>query len=253
MIKKVFIIAILLVFPAYYSFSQTNFDLNGIWISYDYSCYDIGAYNGGYKLAIEVFKISQDSSGNVIALKCMGDNCVPAGSNTWTGSLNQSDINGYVTLGSPDNPAGTSMPVHLQVINDSLIKADAGIYFLRINCQKYKEIAVPEHGNYYDCGLCLEDFEIPNVFTPNRDGVNDLWEVTLQHEFILLEVEIYNCWGNLEKSIKRKKSDNKRSASWNGDGTNGELSSSGVYYYIIKYYDNNSKLKTKTGFISLFR
>ncbi|HTA83765.1 MAG TPA: PKD domain-containing protein, partial [Bacteroidia bacterium] len=39
-----------------------------------------------------------------------------------------------------------------------------------------------------------QDFEVPNVFTPNNDGINDLFIIHAEHE-PAYTIEIYNRWG----------------------------------------------------------
>lgn len=82
---------------------------------------------------------------------------------------------------------------------------------------------------------CNSDIvNIPNVFTPNDDGVNDTWTVVSPNE---AEVSILNRWGNLVFSEKSK------TIIWDGNNL-----SDGVYYYIIE-----TKNTKKTGFIHLIR
>lgn len=106
--------------------------------------------------------------------------------------------------------------------------------------------------------LCIEScFSIgfPNVFTPNSDGINDLFLPYQIEQVSSLEIEIYSRWGNL---IYR--SDNMEqflSEGW--DGTiqeNGQDASEGVYYYICRYQAESigpSKEQTASGFVHLFR
>ena len=43
---------------------------------------------------------------------------------------------------------------------------------------------------------------IPNVFTPNADGINDLWEFTLPKSSTLNALSIVNRWGLLIKNLE---------------------------------------------------
>ncbi|TSJ46728.1 gliding motility-associated C-terminal domain-containing protein [Fluviicola chungangensis] len=105
-------------------------------------------------------------------------------------------------------------------------------------------VGFPEEGGgyYYIDNVSLTeigvvpncDYSLPNIITPNNDGINDIWEYNSPSEG---ELTIVNRWGNTvyhEKGI---------SFSWNG----GECTD-GVYYY--RY---NSELFSKTGFIQLIR
>jgi gliding motility-associated-like protein len=85
---------------------------------------------------------------------------------------------------------------------------------------------------------------IPNLFTPNGDGINDLFLVSAEG-ITQFEIQFFDRWGDLvfnSKSID---------VSWDGKNSNGRKVSDGVYYYIVTYTDFKFQLKTITGFISL--
>src|SRR5690606_33088470 len=94
---------------------------------------------------------------------------------------------------------------------------------------------------YYIDGIELlnkGEIIIPNVFTPNEDGANDLFSLNFPYE----KVEIYNRWGN--KVFESTDKDNY----WNGKTTCGKELAEGVYYYLI-----TTKEKVYHGFIQLLR
>lgn len=82
---------------------------------------------------------------------------------------------------------------------------------------------------------------IPNAFTPNGDGVHDVWEVQGLERFADLKVEIYNRWGNLIYSSRGSYKP------WDGK-KNGEYMPVGTYYYVI---DVGDEMKPLTGAILL--
>jgi len=90
------------------------------------------------------------------------------------------------------------------------------------------------------------DFLVPNVFTPNGDGDNDLFVIHAEREPIY-SIEIYDRWG-----VKMYSSAN-AAAYWNGkiDNTGKEVPD-GVYYYIIKA-DCGGKNYNHTGFVQVIR
>ncbi len=81
---------------------------------------------------------------------------------------------------------------------------------------------------------------IPNVFTPNNDGLNDMY-IPVLNGLKNWQMYIYNRWGAQVTKL------DKSNASW--DGIN---NSEGVYFYYFQTYINN-ELKTEKGFIQLFR
>ncbi len=75
----------------------------------------------------------------------------------------------------------------------------------------------------------VQPLEIPNVFTPNGDGVNDYFEVKGLSDCKDFELFIYNRWGQLV--YKAKDEDLK----WDGkDINNDNPLASGTYYFSIK-------------------
>lgn len=76
------------------------------------------------------------------------------------------------------------------------------------------------------CPPCLSDVFIPNVFSPNYDGINDNFEI----QFSLSKIEemrIFNRWGIVVYATKNE------NPKW--DGTyRGQLVKSGVYIYQVK-------------------
>jgi gliding motility-associated-like protein len=87
--------------------------------------------------------------------------------------------------------------------------------------------------------------KIPNVFTPNNDGVNDVFRISGLKKGD--EVDIYNRWGILVGEI------NEPEEIWDGRTTGGAVCSAGVYFYII--FSENPKIKEhlKKGVIQLVR
>lgn len=113
-------------------------------------------------------------------------------------------------------------------------------------------------GNYYsdvwtykyntDC-ICGEEdpvIEIPNVFTPNNDGINDLFSISAEG-YENAALTIYNRWGE----IVFKTTD--LNLSWDGK-KNGRDCSEGTYYYALSVYSPKKKATEGfKGFLSLFR
>lgn len=81
----------------------------------------------------------------------------------------------------------------------------------------------------------------PNVFTPNDDGINDLFIPTIIN-VPNWEVFIYNRWGNLMIIL------NESNPIWDGY-VNGKKASDGTYFYALK---SKEKAFDENGFFSLF-
>lgn len=106
---------------------------------------------------------------------------------------------------------------------------------------------------------CLE-FILPNIFTPNDDGINDLYHpkreknglIKIDLDILSFDFEIYNRWGKI-----MYKTDNIE-INWDGKNqSNGSACAEGVYYYVCTIIKNDSDDKkssyTLNGYIHLNR
>ena len=85
---------------------------------------------------------------------------------------------------------------------------------------------------------------LPNIFTPNGDGKNDLLSIKIG-EVTEFSVVILN---QANKVIYTSSNPN---FSWDGIATNGELSPAGSYVYYISAKDLNGKLLTKYSSLTI--
>jgi len=105
------------------------------------------------------------------------------------------------------------------------------------------------HGAYYyiddvsiiccESNGCSSYLSIPNIFSPNNDGINDQFNIKgLNYDD---KVRIYNRWGlKIYEFVGINDS-------WNGRTTSGEECENGIYYYVIENKRNQK------GFIQLLR
>jgi gliding motility-associated-like protein len=92
--------------------------------------------------------------------------------------------------------------------------------------------------------LCEVNLILPNVFSPNGDGINDLF--TESNGIVSIEkMEVYNRWGNLML-------ENQNSLMW--DGTcNGKNCPEGVYYIIIYRKNRTGEIIQTMHWVTLLR
>ena len=48
--------------------------------------------------------------------------------------------------------------------------------------------------------FCVDNcpiFELPNVFTPNQDGINDFFKAVRVRQIKSIDISVYDRWGNL--------------------------------------------------------
>lgn len=81
---------------------------------------------------------------------------------------------------------------------------------------------------------------IPNVFSPNGDGINDIFYIT--NIPALSQLQILNRWGNIVYQSTSYQND------WKGTNTSGQTISDGTYFYILQTPDG----KTYTGTLNSF-
>ena len=100
-----------------------------------------------------------------------------------------------------------------------------------------------------DVENCPCTIEIPNAFTPNGDGHNDIFNVVGDCNYQSYELKIFNRWGQMIYSSQNVEQ------GWNGD-VNGRKSPSEVYIYTLNYsyYDHEDLIVQESkGDLTLIR
>ncbi|OYU96328.1 MAG: hypothetical protein CFE21_07985 [Bacteroidetes bacterium B1(2017)] len=120
----------------------------------------------------------------------------------------------------------------------------------------YAVIAVDSFNNasYFANAKCIDNcpfYAIPNVFTPNNDGKNDMLN-PFPYRFIdKVDIVIYNRWG--QEVFKTNNID----INWDGnDQESGKELTESVYYYIADVYESyleGTKKRTLRGTITIIR
>tara|TARA_R110002050_G_scaffold147017_1_gene272629 strand:+ start:4351 stop:8619 length:4269 start_codon:yes stop_codon:yes gene_type:complete len=88
---------------------------------------------------------------------------------------------------------------------------------------------------------------IPNVFTPNGDGTNDYFQISIL-DITCFNVKIFNRWGVLIYELISPEQ------SWDGRIINSpKEAADGVYYYILDYCTLTGEGIRKNGYITLRR
>ena len=86
--------------------------------------------------------------------------------------------------------------------------------------------------------LC--DIKIPNVITPNGDGVNDRFLIENLEILSLAKLQIYNRWGRLVYESEQYKND------WDANSVSG-----GTYFYTLEIQYINGIIKNYSGTITV--
>jgi gliding motility-associated-like protein len=87
---------------------------------------------------------------------------------------------------------------------------------------------------------------VPNSFTPNGDGLNDVWELENSFAFPNMLVKVYNRWGNVVyESVGY-------TTPWDGRSRSGSDVALGTYYYIIEL-NSEKKEKPISGSVTIVK
>ncbi len=130
-------------------------------------------------------------------------------------------------------------------------------FFLQTDLKPAQSFQLEEAGHYrigasvFGCTIwedfnlevdCHADVYVPNAFSPNGDGINDLFR-PYGTDFEVLEMVIYDRWGGERYRSKGQ------SAAWDGGGAG-----QGVFTYRLKYLDKlNGREKELTGEVALIK
>ncbi|WBA42266.1 gliding motility-associated C-terminal domain-containing protein [Hymenobacter canadensis] len=101
-----------------------------------------------------------------------------------------------------------------------------------------------------DCQLFL----LPNVFTPNGDGLNDTFRPKVFTPIRRTSFRVFNRWG-----VKIYESDKEPLIKWNGgsraEGSSGSTTVEGVYFYQadVEFGDVNNTKRTYKGWVEISR
>ena len=156
----------------------------------------------------------------------------------------------YVSIGNFNTDINT-VKLNIPSIFNSYWKNSSYYYIDSVSLYACDSIPIPPIPPPDTTKIAVE-LVIPNVFTPNGDGVNDVWEFKLPTNCTLSGVEVYNRWG-LEVASNPSPSGRLGGASWDGRTTSGIECSDGVYYYTLEYTNILGEQKKVNGYVSLFR
>lgn len=87
---------------------------------------------------------------------------------------------------------------------------------------------------------------IPNAFTPNGDGVNDIFKISNFTNQKLVEFKVFNRWGTILFSTKDP------TIGWNG-AFKGKDEPLGVYGYVIRIAYPQNIIETYKGTVTLLK
>lgn len=99
--------------------------------------------------------------------------------------------------------------------------------------------------------LKLKEYEvyIPNAFSPNDDGVNDIFRIYGNEDKVeIISLKIFDRWGN--QQYTQQEGDD---FSWDGKDRYAESLKNGVYIYVVEVILHDGSRKTLSGGITVVR
>ncbi|MBZ0206044.1 MAG: gliding motility-associated C-terminal domain-containing protein [Flavobacteriales bacterium] len=96
------------------------------------------------------------------------------------------------------------------------------------------------------CVLAQDSLIVPNIFSPNSDGRNDVFRIR-GGDLTSLEVHIFNRWGQQVALLERV------NQVWDGRSPAGEVLSEGTYFYTLRGVGRNGTAHDQSGTITLVR
>jgi gliding motility-associated-like protein len=92
------------------------------------------------------------------------------------------------------------------------------------------------------------EFTVPNIFSPNGDGVNDIFGVTGNPGALSsFSLEVFNRFGQLLFSGDRI------GMAWDGRTFAGEPASEGTYFWVLRFQVSGSAAEERSGHLTLVR
>ncbi len=134
---------------------------------------------------------------------------------------------------------------------------NTGIYMVKLVSKKVSELQTCTDTFYMEDYIYVDSsfIKAPNVFTPNGDGVNDVFGVKFT-SMKSMKITIVNRWGKRvhfwEKSDIRGFNESYEESVWDGKIGN-RYASPGVYYYVAEGIGRDDKKRWAHGFVHLFR
>ena len=135
-------------------------------------------------------------------------------------------------------PDGSSQPM-LVVTEPGTVWVDVTDMF---DCHYVDSTAVVT-----DEACLIEQLYIPTVFSPNGDGINDIWGINPDGGIDRAEIQIFDRWGN-NLFINTA-----GSLFWDGRAKDGRMVPPGVYVYLIKVHLASGSVYLRKGDVTLMK
>jgi gliding motility-associated-like protein len=167
-----------------------------------------------------------------------------------------------LTGNSPVECPGDIVTLHIEPVSNAVYNWSGPQNFYSVEPNVYFPVQIGQMGTYsatISVSGCVsspsvipvsitniynyEDFDFPNVITPNGDQYNDALDIEAMFKSCQeYQLKVFNRWGNLVYTGKRF------DLPFDGKDINGADLQDGVYFYLLNFDE-----KEKSGFIHLIR
>ncbi len=218
---------------------------SGTTVSDSLNLTNVGA--GTYSLIVIDANMCRDTSS--------GSGFVVGGSNAVTANFNPSIIEGQaplaVTFSNTSSASATAFGWNFGANTGTSTQVNSGYTYTTTGTYTVTLVAYGS-GNCSDTARKVitvdvtEVLIIPNIFSPNGDGINDQFFLT-STGINSLNCDIYNRWGELIYTLKAP------NQSWDGVMNNGNHATEGTYFYILQASGYDGKEYKRNGPLTLVR
>lgn len=153
--------------------------------------------------------------------------------------------NGTITYSTNSTGSLIPSPIVSSTISPLVVYSQPGTYKVTMFAKK---------------GVCLDTaymtikvevpsfLEIPNVFTPNNDKVNDIFFLRANN-LTDIQMTVFDRWGNVVYTVSSETGN----VEWDGKSNAGKDAAEGSYFYTLKAMGKDGTTYNKKGTISLYR
>jgi len=203
--------------------------------------------------SVITFEIRLINDGNIEGTEVEVEDLLPSGYEYVTYSSSKGTYEPYTGIWN----VGSIMNGETEILLIDVIVNATGEY---LNCAEITAMhqTDPDLSNNTSC-IATEpiSYILPEGFTPNGDGVNDVFEIPfLPILYPNFSMEIVNRYGNKVYEYKHDGNPNTVPTWWDGYSTgrwnlSDDILPTGTYFYTIYFGDNDKKRAPQTGWIYL--
>lgn len=135
------------------------------------------------------------------------------------------------------------LPPYQYSINDGAFQNQSSF---ALNTAGTYTVLVKDEAGCFSIFLQLDVFMYPPFFTPNGDGFNDYWTISIPQDLIKADITIFDRFGKLIIDFKSNRE------GWDGSLNGYELPASD-YWFVIDYINRNGESKQFKSHFSLKR